>query len=176
MAVLALIAVGLLSLLVFVLLGALLELYRDVRQLREAAGILDRPLSVDIGPLVNTAPSKYGLPEALDSTASALLLFLSERCLTCRVIASSLAQSLPPGLWVVAESRNAQAAEKFLEVTNLRTDDRVTLDVEGKIAARLGINTSPVGFRIESGRFVSATTVPSVRYLFSILPAPLRLT
>src|SRR5262245_50776784 len=41
-ATLALICVALLSLFVAILFGALLELYRDVRQLRDVAGILDR--------------------------------------------------------------------------------------------------------------------------------------
>lgn len=175
MVTLTLIAVGLLSLLLFVLFGALLELYRDVRQLRDVAGILDRPLNVDIEPLVGTAPSEYGLPEPLDSASSALLLFLSERCLTCRIIASSLDESLPSGLWVVAEMRNAETAKEFRAITNLITDDRVIFDIGGEIAGRMRLNTSPVGFRIENGRFVSATTVPSTRYLFSILPTPLGL-
>ena len=34
---------------------------------------------------------------------------------------------------------------------------------------------TPVGFRVEDGRIVNATTVPSQRYLFSILPKPIRL-
>jgi len=162
-----------LSLFVFILFGALLELYRDVRQLRDVAGILDRPLNVDIGPLIGHAPSEYGLPRSLDSNAGALLLFLSERCLTCRIIASSFQQALPVGLWIVAEARDADSAKWFMELTKLVRDDRVSMDVGGEIAARMGLNTSPVGFRIENGRFVSATTVPSTRYLQSILPAPL---
>jgi hypothetical protein len=175
-ALLAMICVALLSLFVAILFGALLELYRDVRQLRDVAGILDRPLNVDIGPLIGHAPSEYGLPESLDSDAPSLLLFLSERCLTCRIIASSFQRSLPPGLWIVAEARDADAAVKFMELTKLISDDRVITDVGGAIAARMGINTSPLGFRIESGRFVSATTVPSTRYLHSVLPAPLRVS
>jgi hypothetical protein len=175
-ATLAIIAVALLSLFVAVLFGALLELYRDVRQLRDVAGILDRPLNVDIGPLIGHAPSEYGLPRALDSNAASLLLFLSERCLTCRIIASSFQSALPSGLWIVAEARDADAAQTFMELTKLVTDDRVTMDVGGAIAARMGINTSPVGFRIEFGRFVSATTIPSTRYLQSVLPAPLHVS
>jgi hypothetical protein len=174
-ALLALVAVGLLSLLVFVLLGATLELYRDVRQLRDAAGILDRPLDVDINAIAGTAPSEYGLPKALDAAASALLLFLSERCLTCRVLASSLSTSLPPGLWIVTEAKDARTAQEFLAITRLAVADRVLIDVGGDIAGRMGLAMSPVGFRIRNGRLASATTVPSVRYLFSILPAPLHL-
>jgi hypothetical protein len=81
-------------------------------------------------------------------------------------------------LWVVVEARSAEAAEAFLDAYNLRTishDGRVLVDVEGAIAMRLGLNMSPVGFRVEHGRIVSATTIPSPRYLASILPEPLRL-
>lgn len=175
MATLALIAVGLLSLLTFLLFGALLEMYRDIRQLRDAAGILDRPLVVDITSIEGKSPSEYGLPGTLDSAPSAILLFLSERCLTCRVIAASLGEPLPSTLWVVAEARDSQLADNFVKVTNLISHERVLLDIGGQIANRMGLNTSPVGFRIQNGRFASATTVPSTRYLHSILPAPLSL-
>jgi hypothetical protein len=172
------IAVGVLALLVFVLFGALLELYRDVRQLRDVAGILDRPLNVDIGPVVATEPSRYGLPPALDSTGSALVLFLSETCSTCRAIAASFETFLPAGLWVVVEARSAESASAFVASNNLGAmipSGRVCVDVAGQIAARLGLDTTPVGFRIENGLITSATTVPSVRYLSSVLPKPLRL-
>ena len=43
------------------------ELFRDVRQLRDAAGILDRPLDVEIGTVAGARPSSVGLPDDLDS-------------------------------------------------------------------------------------------------------------
>jgi hypothetical protein len=178
MAAILLIAVGVLALLVAVLLGALVEMYRDVRQLRDAVGILDRPTTVEIGRVEGTSPSEHGLPHALDSAPFALVLFLSERCSACRKIASNLGRPLPHGLWVVVEARSAEGAEAFLDAYNLRSisqDGRVLVDVEGAIAARLGLNMSPVGFRVEHGRITSATTIPSPRYLTSILPEPLRL-
>lgn len=178
MAAILLIAVGALALLVAVLLGALVEMYRDMRQLRDAVGILDRPLVVELGSVEGTSPSEHGLPHALDSAQSALILFLSERCMTCRSIAAGLGRPLPHGLWVVVEASSADGAEAFLDAYNLRTvsqDGRVLVDVDGVIAARLGLNMSPVGFRVEDGRITSATTVPSSRYLVSILPEPLRL-
>jgi hypothetical protein len=54
----------LLALVVFVLCGVVYELFRDVRQLRDVAGILDRPLHVEIGAVAGARPSSYGLPEA----------------------------------------------------------------------------------------------------------------
>lgn len=166
-------AVGVLALLVFVLFSVVIELYRDVRQLREVAGILDRPLEVEMGDLAGAKPSRYGLPEPLDSVASAIVLFLSDRCGTCHSLAAGFEGRLPWGLWVVLEARSPRSTEEFLvsyDLTPESTDGRLSVDVGGKIAERMGLRTTPVGFRVESGRFVNATTVPSKRYLSSILP------
>jgi hypothetical protein len=177
-ATIALIGVGVLALVVFVLFGALMEMYRDVRQLRDVAGILDRPLNVDIGRVQGTAPSRYGLPPALDGESAALVLFLSETCSTCRVLAASFDTGLPAGLWIVVEARSAETASTFLNSNRLGTlmsTGRVAVDVAAQIAGRLGLDTTPVGFRVENGLLVGATTVPSVRYLSTILPTPIRL-
>jgi hypothetical protein len=177
-ATLALIAVVVLAVLVFLLFGALLELYQDVRQLRDVAGILDRPLHVELSAVAGTAPSRHGLPQCLDTAAAALVLFLSEKCATCRSLAASLGRSLPSGLWIVLEAGSTHSAAAFLDsygFAPMTSGGRVSVDVGGNIAARIGLNTTPVGFRIENGVLISATTVPSTRYLTSILPKPIHL-
>lgn len=178
MATIALIAIALLALLVFVLFGALLELYRDVRQLRDVAGILDRPLHVDVGSVAGTRPSSHGLPQILDSTVSGLVLFLSERCASCRALAAGLDNPLPQGLWIIIQASSATSAASFLEsyALNGKTrNERVIVDIGGELARRVGLEMAPVAFRVEHGSLVGATTVPSSRYLTSILPAPIRL-
>lgn len=174
MATFALIALGVLALVVAVLFGALVELFRDVRQMRDALGILDRPLDVDLGHIAGTQPSTHGLPRELDAQHSAIVLFLSERCETCRALVAGLTRPLPNGLWVVIEARDAASAVQFAEAHQL-SDDRIMIDIDGAIAGSMGLDTSPVGFRVEHGVFTSATTVPSSRYLTSILPEPVRL-
>lgn len=174
MANITLIAVGALALFVAVFFGALIELFRDVRQIRDAMGILDRPLKFDLGHVVGTRPSFYGLSRELDTLDSAIVLFLSERCGTCHALAASLPRSLPNGLWVVIEGRTPAGASRFAEEYGL-VDERVTIDVNGAIAESIGLNTSPVGFRVDNGVFTTATTVPSSRYLTSILPEPVGL-
>jgi hypothetical protein len=172
------IAVAILAVLVFVLSGVVLELFRDVRQLRDAAGILDRPLSVDIGSVAGSRPSEHGLPVELDSSHAALVLFLSDRCGTCRSIAAGLDRQLPRELWIVLEAQSPMSARKFVEsydLTSMVGEGRLLLDVDGAIAGRIGLDTTPVGFHVEGGRLVRATTVPSRRYLLSILPQPLSL-
>src|SRR5262245_39867249 len=119
MATVSLIAVGALALLIFVLFGALLELFLDVRQLRDVAGILDRPLNIDMGKLTAARPSACGLPQLLDSANSALVLFLSEKCATCRAIAASFDQSLPSNLWIILEAENHRSASAVIESLGL---------------------------------------------------------
>lgn len=173
MATTALIAVGILFLLMFVFCNVLVELFRDVRQIRDALGILDRPLTIDIGPVAGTSPSRYGLPRQLDYEKSSLLLFLSDRCATCRVLAASLGGALPAGVWIVVEAATSQAAAEFIEMnrmTHSLGEERVFMDPAGVVAGRLGLNTTPVGYRIENGVFKDAGTVPSMRYLASIIP------
>jgi hypothetical protein len=171
------IAVAVLAVVVFVLLAAVRELVKDVLQLRAALGILDRPLDVDVGSVAGTLPSSYGLPDALDAEAAAVVLFLSERCGTCRSIAASFVDELPDGLWVVLEASSPDAAAEFLEDSRLPAigGGRVVIDVAGGVAERIGLNTTPVAFRVAAGRITSATTVPSARYLTSIVPQPIRL-
>lgn len=173
-----LIFVAILALFVFILFGALLEMFRDVRQLRDVAGILDRPLNIDIGEVKGTNPSVYGLPPLLNSASSAIVLFLSERCATCRSIAAGFERELPSGLWLVVDSGRRSNGSSPLDLETLKerdSDERVIVDVGNTIASRIGLETTPVGFRIENGVFVNATTIPSVRYLTSILPKPIRL-
>lgn len=178
MAAIALIAVAVLGLLVAVLFAALVEMYRDIRQVRDAVGILDRPLNVELGAVAGTRPSEHGLPAALDSAASAVVLFLSDRCGTCHSLATSLARPLPSGLWIVVEGRNRASADAFVERYALSTgvsEGQVLIDRDGEIAERIGLQTTPVGFRVERGILTEATSVPSSRYLSSILPEPVRL-
>jgi hypothetical protein len=172
------IVVAALALVVFVLCGVVLELFRDVRQLRDAAGILDRPLDIEIGTVAGARPSSIGLPDVLDATPSALVVFLSDRCGTCRSIAAALGGRLPPLVWVVLEARSPESAEKFIEsyeLASLSSAGMVLVDADGTIAGRIGLDVTPAGFRVEDGRIASATTVPSKRYLLSIAPKPVRL-
>ena len=178
MVTLALILVAVLAALNFLMFGALVELFKDVRQLRDIVGVLDRPLDLSIGRVAETPPSQYGLPNAIDAEKAALVLFLSDKCSTCRILAASLKQGVPPGLWVVIEAGTRGAAQAFLEAFDLdkkQADGRVLVDVDGAIASRIGLDTTPVGFHVKNGRFVNATTVPSVRYFQSIVPAPVPL-
>ena len=169
------ILVGALALVVALLFAIVVELCRDVRQLRDALGILDRPMEIDLGDALGGAPSAFGLPRPLDDLPAGIVLFLSDRCATCDALASGLAGSVPRSVWIVVEAQGPQAAHDFLTRHDLVSAPRVCVDVASEIAGRLGLRTTPVAFRLSEGRITGATTVPSSRYLSSIVPNPIRL-
>ena len=109
----------LLSLLAFglcILLGALVELFNQVQQIRTQLGMVDRATPLDLGAKRDALASTVGLPAVLDDTGDAMVLFLSNRCTTCRAIAHELDGTVPPGVWIVAEpvTGDDQEAEAFL--------------------------------------------------------------
>ena len=177
MATVTLALVALLALVVFLLLGAVVELFRDVQQLRDALGILDRPLDVALGAAAGGSPSTYGLPRGLDDEPFAVVLFLHDSCATCRALASALDGRVPEGLWIVMEARSREVAAQFLQRYGLSEEasPRVIIDDGQRSSDLLGLDIASVALRIQNGTIVSASTVPSTRYLRSMLPSPLRL-
>jgi hypothetical protein len=177
MATVTLALVAFLALVVFLLLGAVIELFGDVQQLREAIGILDRPLDVALGDIAGASPSRYGLPRGLDDEAFAVVLFLHDSCGTCRSLAAALDGRVPEGLWIVMEARSHEVATQFLHRYGLSegASPRVVIDEGQRSADLLGLDIASVALRVQNGTIVSASTVPSTRYLGSILPSPLRL-
>jgi len=71
-------AVAVLAIGEFLLFGALAEAYRDIRQIREAAGLLDSPMPVDLAHVAGNSPSSCGLDPALDSATGAVTVFLDK--------------------------------------------------------------------------------------------------
>ena len=96
----------------FIQFGALIEMYQQLKQVRHYLEIVDTPTPIALGSLEGARPSDIGLPAALDEAAQAMILFLSNKCETCSIIARSFAGTLPDGLWVVVvpESKSVSDA------------------------------------------------------------------
>jgi len=162
-----LVLVGLLAALLFLMLGAQVEMFRDVQQLREYAGLIDRPAPVGLGAAAGGRPSGFGLPDALDAALGAVVVVLSDKCATCRSIAAALDGSMPPDLTVVINPGGVPYPDL---VTTYRLDaQRTLIDHDEAIAGRLGLKITPVGIVIENGRLARATTLPSTRQLYHLL-------
>jgi hypothetical protein len=177
-----LVLVCLFGALVVVLLGALVELYKQVQQIRAQLDMDGAAAStpIDLKERQGVPPSSVGLPRALDDAGGAIVLFLSDRCITCRAIANVMQASVPQGVWVVAEPVSGidEDAEEFVREFGLG-GDRTLVDRQSAIAEQLDLDVTPAAIYIENGRLERAETVPSSQRYTSILSSwkqPLPLT
>lgn len=158
----------LLFILVFLLAGACTELLRDVRQLQGAVGILDTPHPLELA-AAGERPSTHGLPDRLDRVDFEVLLIVSDRCASCRSLLGAIKKPLPESLSLLVEARDEDRAIAWLSAYSLELGDRVLFDEHEEAASSLGLRVSPAAVVIVSGRFASATTVPSARRLRALL-------
>ncbi|MQA84601.1 MAG: hypothetical protein GEV03_08260 [Streptosporangiales bacterium] len=170
MAVVALVLGTCLGVLLFLLLGAQVEMFRGLEQVREQAGLIDRVTPVDLGKVRGLAPSEVGLPATLDTEISAVVLFLSDKCVVCRSIAASLDGTIPRGLWLVLEPGTAPRDAELSQELGFDPDD-VIIDWGREITHRIGIEATPLGVVVENGRLSRAATIPSSRQLYEFLGA-----
>ncbi|GII21650.1 hypothetical protein [Planosporangium mesophilum] len=163
-------AVVVLGGLVLLLLGSQVEMYRSLAQLREYAGLVDNPLALEIGDNAGAAPASRGLPDALDRAENAVVLFLSDKCGTCRSIASTLDGRMPPDLWVVLDPADPTATAD-IALTYRLAEERLVIDSTRELSATLAMRTTPAALVIRDGRISHGTTVPSSRSLEALLDA-----
>jgi hypothetical protein len=152
-------------------LGALIEMFEQIKQVRIFLDMVDRPLSLDLDSSLGLEASTVGLPSALNDAERAMVLFLSNKCTTCRKLAATIAGgSLPLAMWVVIVPVMGDA-EDFVDEFQLR-GDRILVDEGQRIASQMRLSTTPAAVFVENGRLARAQTVPSVRELYSALPVP----
>lgn len=163
----------------FLLFGALAEAYRDLRQIRENAGLVDKPTPVDMGEVQNKLPSTCGLAPELDSVAQAVVVYLDRRCGTCRMIVDSLSGGLPRGMWLVLVASSKEECLSWFAETGLdqrnNHERRVMLMSGDEMQHHLGTVLTPLAIEVENGRLARAVTVPSVRQFYAMVPMALSL-
>lgn len=164
----------------FLLFGALAEAYRDLRQIRENAGLVDKPTPVDMGGLQNKLASTCGLAPELDSIVQAVVVYLDRRCGTCRMIVDSLSGGLPRGMWLVLVLSAKEEGPGWLAETGLdqRNDlgRRVMFMSADEMQHHLGTVLTPLAIEVENGRLTRAVTIPSVRQFYAMVPMAVSLS
>jgi hypothetical protein len=159
------VVVALLAVVVFLLAGAAVEMFEQLKQIRTYLELKDTATSISIAEARGGRATAFGLPHGLEEEERALLLILSTQCETCRLLASGIvATNLPGSLWVLVAGPYDSAVQAFAEEFGLG-GPKVALD-GGYVKARaLGINTSPASVAFVGGRAVQAQTVPTFRQL-----------
>ncbi len=169
-------AVAILAIGEFLLFGALAEAYRDIRQIREASGLLDTPMPVDLGHLAGRTPSSCGLDSNLDSAVGAVTVFLDKHCNTCNMILRGLNGSIPAGMWLVIISESVDDAVTWLRDSGIALVEdglarhRVTVLSRLQVESSFGEVVTPLAVETQNGRLMWAKTVPSVRQFYALVP------
>lgn len=159
------IAVVVLSLVVTVCLLALVDQYRTLEVIRARLELEDAPHPIPIPLGRATNPSAVGLPATLDAAPHLVALFLSTSCSTCRSIASGLREHPSSDVWVVLQQAGtAEEGTRWLTDEGL-VIDRATIDVDGQIAAALGVSIIPSAVVYRDGEVLLAQSIPSFRQL-----------
>jgi hypothetical protein len=156
---------GVLAIFLLLMFGALVELHRQVAQLRQSAGLVDRVRPVDF----HEAASLSSLPipgvERAEGSTRSVILILSESCITCAEIASDIGPKEPGRLITLVEGRSAASATAWMSQVGLQHSATVIYDEHGHIAQALGVTVTPAAVKFEGPAPLEATTVPSSRQL-----------
>jgi hypothetical protein len=155
-----------LGIVVLLLLGAVVEMYRSIEQLREYGGLIDRPRTMQLA-VKGDRPSTLGVPQEMDSLASALILFLSDKCGTCRSIASKLQAGIPDNVFVIVDPGVGEDREQ--ELSYDLDPEKTIIDRTGAISKRAGIDVTPSAIVVENGRISRGSTLPSARQFYTLL-------
>jgi hypothetical protein len=161
--------VGALAVFVLLLFGAMVELYRQILQLRQYVGLIDqsRALSFNTDLTLSDIPIP-ATAEIGDGDRTALLI-LSDRCTTCHEIAAHLPGVRRGNLLVLVEARTAADATQWLADRGMVLDQWTAYDEGGIVAALMGVMVTPAIVKYEGKYPVAASTVPSTRQLDKVL-------
>lgn len=166
MTILILVACAVLAILHLLTIGALVEVFRDVRQIRLAIKAFDEPNTLPVPAEARQAIARL---DAGSMGPRALILYLSTRCATCTSVARALrnghgrrSRSTRPA--VLVDGLSMTSAEEWLsnlgvEVSELRLID----DGDRGFSRETGLNVTPLAIRMVNGEVTQVSTVPSER-------------
>lgn len=158
-----------LSVAVVLLAAGLVEVYAELRQVRDVLRMQDEPLRVSLSTLGReVAELVPDPPESLrlDQARPNYVLVLSNSCSTCHTIGSGLAASTSrweSAITVLVASDSEKHGREF--AASIGLDSRVFIDDQGKYSKQLGVSSSPTVVRVEHGRLTAAANLTSLRQL-----------
>lgn len=154
------------ALTLLLLLGAQVEMYRDLAQLREAAGLAATTVPLEVPNVNGKMVDELGLPRHPAFLDRYLIFFLSDRCATCRAIASDFAQHPPDAVQLILVLESTSRDRNRPTAPPLRYDypaGTSHIDLGGHLASSVGIDVMPAVLLVEALHIVGAFTVSSTK-------------
>jgi hypothetical protein len=155
-----------LTLLLVVCAAALVEVFRQLAELRRTLNLQDQaiPLNLKSGEF---RTDEIGLPPELAVEPRSIVVFLSEKCATCLTIAEAFRGGSPATVWFVLPSPPEPVG---LLATLADSARRVVVDEYDEIANRLGLHVTPAVLSISYGEITRAQAVASPRQVLGLIP------
>ncbi len=141
--------------LVLLACAGLVEVFRQLEEIRGQLKIDDQPLVLDYEPA--DVPGELVPADVLRGRTA--LVFLHARCGTCRLIAEEFRSRPTPGVWFVVPEGDAEATKAFKELV---ASGKVVLDVGEQLAEALRMDVSPAFVVIDDGKATSAAGVSTL--------------
>jgi hypothetical protein len=161
------VGVGLLAVVLAVVCAALVEVFRQLAEIRASLNLDDRALPLGLLNM-DVSVTEIGLPEELATAPEVIVVFLSTKCATCLSIAEAFRGGAPSSVWFALQSDEAGLTK--LTAPLERSSDRIVADVGGKIASRIGLDVTPSVLTVQYGQIVRAQAVSSVRQVLAAVP------
>jgi hypothetical protein len=163
------IAACVLGLIVMLCAAALVEVFRQLADLRFALNLQDEPTPIGLrsGELRTDA---IGLPEEIAAQPNATVIFLSPKCSTCLAIAEAFREGSPADVWFLVPSNPAPLA---LASVLAESSDRLVIDFEDAISDRIGLHVTPSVFLASYGDILRAYAVSTPRQVRNLIPTTL---
>jgi hypothetical protein len=160
----------------------LLEMVRQLSQVRRQLDLDDRPVPLSLGELAGRPlpePARAAWSEN-GTVRDGVLVLLSVNCTTCRLVASGLRDLLSSfehqRIVTVLGARNHDEAGEMLAAAGLAWDE-IVVDLENEYGEALGIDLRPVALVVRDGIVSEGATVRNpgqLRELLERLEAPTR--
>jgi hypothetical protein len=155
-----------LALIVLACAAALVEVFRQLSEIRGAINLMDEPIPLNLksGEL---RTDDIGLPGELAVEPQAIVIFLSLKCSTCLTVAEAFHGGSPATVWFVIQSspRSSMLSQMLAD-----SAERVIFDEDDQIAMRLGLNVTPSVLTTSFGEIMRAQGVSSARQVLNMVP------
>jgi hypothetical protein len=159
-----------LAIVVAVICGALIEVFRQLVQIRTAINLSDDAIPLDVRPGELHA-GDLGLPSIAEALPAAIAVFLSPKCATCIAVAEAFRGGAPETVWFVLTADREQVAS--LSHRLAASEQRIIVDEDGGIAKRVGVDVTPAVFTLHHGVVVHANAVSTARQALGLVPTTL---
>jgi hypothetical protein len=148
--------------------AALVEVFRQLQELRSQSGLEDEPMALDIrsGELTT---SEIGLPEDVARLPEAIVVFLHARCGTCRMVADAFRGGAPESVWFVIPAEDVEGTRAFRSLAE--ATNRVIAEHDDGISDALGMDVAPAVVTVQYGVVQRGLGVSTAKQVLALVPA-----